>query len=685
MRLQKTFALTSNGRREARAYGPQPKRYSQESVADEEGDGRYEPARNSCDYPEVARLCKPRPQSSHNEFDLPAVLRPAGAYTGRLRLLEAPDTGLGIPEDPRIIRTRRDQIDSWINRLDSQISVARTKDTSSFEEVLLTRDMPHDMPPLARAEQIRPRTWSGNTQTSPPPQSVHGSILTTSSAGCGPRSQIAVAQDISVRLIAEESGAVAVDEPWTKDEILVVALSCAVQALLASPYGHGLATAVSLSASLTGHDGGPEVPRAKIVADASWITAAYPLTWGSFALLGEKVGSWYGHKLVMLIALVWWTAFQLSCGFSNSVAVMCSLRGLTGIGAAFAQSNIDALLEASIPHGRKTIIATSVSGAMSLFGTAIGCLFAALLVHLTHWKWSFIAAAALVGLLGAPAWLVFPVDEHKVGRRHKDWIGAYLGTGGLLLFGFVWISAPVVGWSTPYIYCLLLVSLGHFVSFGLWEAKLAKEPLVPAGMWDSRHFLRGIVVLLCSSMSLGIFLWYFSLFGTKVRHYNTVENGANFQPITALVGIGAMATVWLLPRISIKYLISMSNFALVLCNILLATAPKQLTYWASMFPAMLLVAVSQSTGQSLWLHSIDLTNRAVANSLVSTTFTYGLSIGIGVAGTVERHSNDAGHDLLAGYRCAFVLAMALAGTALVGSLMFLTSDRRKKAGGFESI
>ncbi|KAI8284082.1 putative MFS-type transporter [Colletotrichum sp. SAR11_57] len=50
-----------------------------------------------------------------------------------------------------------------------------------------------------------------------------------------------------------------------------------------------------------------------------------------------------------------------------------------------------------------------------------------------------------------------------------DYIGAYLGVCGLILFNFVWTQSALVGWSVPYIYAVLIASILHVAGFVIWE------------------------------------------------------------------------------------------------------------------------------------------------------------------------------------------------------------------------
>ena len=697
MRLQKSPEPTYNGHRERfMRHLPILVRTSVDQHSShvricEEDNDTYNAPPSSYDPPEEARLTKPRPEASRTveyEDNLPASLRPAGAYTGRPHTLNDVDLGADFGDQMRMIRARHDRIDSWIDHLDSQISIARTEDTD-LEDVPLT----HDMPPLAQAEHSRPRTWSGQERLAVPVKSVHGSILMASTASSGGLSRWPGSGSIPIGLIEEGAGVVMVEDPWVRSELVLMGLLCLTQAIQMYPYGQSLSTAFSLSTSLFNENEQARTvasrTETRLMADARWITASYPLTQGACVLIGGRLGMVYGHKLVLLIACIWWTALQVACAFSPTVAVLCVLRGLTGIGAAFTTPNAVALLSINIPPGRKRALATSLFEAMTPVGTAAACLVSALLMQLTQDLWSFVVPACYGGVIFGLVWLAVPRDRPSDLRGSIDWIGAYLGLAGLVLFSFVWLQAPAVGWSTPYIYVLLITATGHLVSFAFWEAKLAPRPLVPSGVWRLRHFPRILIISTCSFMSLGIFLWYFSLYAVQLRHQDLIDVGASFQPMTITPIPVALAIVLLIPQVPAKHLQAGANVALVIGNVLLATSPKDVTYWAMSFPAICFVSVAVAlmlpAAYTMAVEHGELKHQAIASSLISTMLGYGLSTGIGIAATVEMQGSDQGHNVLAGYRSALVLAIALAGTASVGSVMFLGGGRRSKTGGFEQM
>lgn len=698
MRLQKSPEPTYNGHRERfMSYLPIVVRTSIDQQSShvricEDDHDTYNAPPSSYDPPDEARLTKPRPDASGTvryEDNLPASLRPAGAYTGRPYALNVIDFGDNFGNQMPMIRARHDRIDSWIDHLDSQISLARAED-SDLENVPLT----HDMPPLAQAEHSRPRTWSGHEWLAVPVKSVHGSILMASTAGSGGLSRWPGSGSIPIGMSEDGTGVVVVEGPWLRSEILIIGLLCLTQAVQMYPYGQSLATAVSLSTSLFNENEQmtqklADRARPRFVADARWLTASYPLTQGAFVLIGGRLGMVYGHKLMLLMACIWWTALQIACAFSPTVAVLCVLRGLTGIGAAFTTPNAAALLSTNIPPGRKRALANSLFDAMSPVGAAAGCLVSALLMQLTQDLWSFVVPSCYGGVIFGLVWYAVPRDSPSDHRGKIDWTGAYLGLAGLILFCFVWNEAPSVGWSTPYIYVLLIAAIGHLVSFAFWEAKLAPKPLVPTGVWRLRHFPRTLFISTFSFMSLGIFLWYFSLYGVQIRQQNLMETGASFQPMTVLPVAVVVAAVLLMPRVLAEHLQAGANLALVIGNVLVATSPTDLTYWAMSFPAICFVSIAAAlmlpAAHTMAVENGEQKHQAIASSLISTMLGYGLSTGIGIAATVELQTSDEGRNVSAGYRSALVFAIALSGTALVGSVMFLGGGKRSKTGGFEQM
>lgn len=118
--------------------------------------------------------------------------------------------------------------------------------------------------------------------------------------------------------------------------------------------------------------------------------------------------------------------------------------------------------------------------------------------------------------------------------------------------------------------------------------------------------------------------------------------------------------------------------------ILIATMPEQPIYWAQMFPALILTAFGPdflfTAAQIIASNTVKRHQQGVAGSLIGTLLSYGLSTGLGFAGTVEAYTNDNGHNVVQGYRNALYLGIGLAGVAMVLAVLCIRIPKDQRDG-----
>ncbi|RAL59860.1 hypothetical protein DID88_000489 [Monilinia fructigena] len=394
-----------------------------------------------------------------------------------------------------------------------------------------------------------------------------------------------------------------------------------------------------------------------------WIVASYPLTQGTFVLVGGRLGAVYGHKNVFTAGCVWWTLWALCGGFSDNLISMCIMRGLCGIGGGLMIPNIVALLGITFPPEKKPNLSFALFGAM----------------------------APVCGLLGFMVYVVaimtvdsdIPLDP----KVTVDWIGSYLGVAALILFNFVWNQAPLVGWNNPYEIALLVVSVLHFAGFMYWEMGVATDPILRFNIWKAPSFGLLMLTIFFSFMSLGIFFWYMNAYMQNIRGDSLILTGVKYLPLTIVGCAVAFLAAWLVPRVPAHVTIGLGCLAMVIINVLLATIPANLTYWAMAFPAMFISAFTidliTTSAQIIASNTVPMKYKGIAGSLIGTLLGYGLSTGLGIAGTVEVHTNDNGSNLLKGYHSAAYLAVGLASAALIISVIFIRIPKDTREGWAE--
>ncbi|KAH6639609.1 major facilitator superfamily domain-containing protein [Boeremia exigua] len=415
-----------------------------------------------------------------------------------------------------------------------------------------------------------------------------------------------------------------------------------------------------------------------------WIVASYPLTQGAFVLIGGRLGAVLGHKKMFSFGCMWWTIWALGGGFSDNLIAVCFMRGLCGIGGGLMIPNIVALLGITFPPGKKRNLALALFGSMAPVGAAGGSLVSAVIVQLTHFKWMFF----MLGMLGLTVYgtaiFLSPQDEPVDPNGKIDWVGAYLGVGGLILFNFVWNQAPLVGWDSPYEIALLIIAIIHFAAFAYWEIKVAKEPILPFNIWKAPSFGILMLTIFFSFMSLGIFFWYMNVYMITIRGDSLIRVGVQYLPLTIVGSMVAFLAAWLVPRVPAQAIIGGGCIAVITINCLLATIPADITYWAMAFPALFLsgftIDLIVTSAQIIASNTVPMKHQGVAGSLVGTLLGYGMSTGLGIAGTVEVHTFDDGRDLLRGYHSAAYLGVGLAVAAFLMVAFFIRIPKDTREG-----
>ncbi|KAB8233708.1 MFS general substrate transporter [Aspergillus alliaceus] len=401
----------------------------------------------------------------------------------------------------------------------------------------------------------------------------------------------------------------------------------------------------------------------------------YPLTQGAFILIGGRLGAVYGHKNIFAAGCVWWVLWALCGGFANNLVSMCFMRGLCGIGGVLMIPNIVALLGITFPPGKKRNLGFALFSAMAPVGAAGGSLVSAVIVQLSEWKWLFFMLGLLGFVVYGTAIVAVPPDDPVDPNGDVDWIGAYLGVGGLILFNFVWNQAPLVGWKSPYEITLLIVSVLHFAAFSYWEMKVAKEPILPFNIWKAPSFGPLVLTTFFSFMGLGIYFWYMNIYMITIRGDNLIRVGVQYLPLTIVGCMVAFLAAWLVPRVPTQVIIGLGCLAMTTINILLATIPEKLAYWAMAFPAIAQIIAS---------NTVPMKHQGVAGSLVGTLLSYGMSTGLGFASTVEVNTFDGGKNLLKGYHCAAYLAVGLGAASLIMVACFIRIPKDNREGWEET-
>ncbi|KAH7087518.1 major facilitator superfamily-domain-containing protein [Paraphoma chrysanthemicola] len=433
----------------------------------------------------------------------------------------------------------------------------------------------------------------------------------------------------------------------------------------------------------------------------SWLVAGYSLTVGTFILLSGRCGDMFGYKPMVIIGFAWFALWNVVAGCSvyadgnGEQVLFIFARVLSGIGPALMLPNALGLLGVVYRNGRKKDMVFSLFGSCAPSGAVVGQLVSGALA-LAWWPWTFWSFGITLAILAVLSAFILPSvplspEVRGLTLRQRiselDLLGATIGITAMILFNFAWNQAPGFGWEEPYIYVLLIVGILLFAVFFYFELKVAKNPLLPFGSLSTDvSFV--LTCVGCGWASFGIWAYYFWQILQEMRGVSPLLTSAQLVP-TALMGfVAAVTTGKVISRIGPGWVMLISMIAFLIGSILTATMPVHQTYWKQAFVTVMIIPwgmdMSFPAGTLIMSDAVEKRHQGMAASLVSTVVNYSISIGVGIAGTVDVQVNRGGttrKDELRGYRGAMYMGIGLSGLGVFTSLLFLAKMhlRERKA------
>jgi len=225
-----------------------------------------------------------------------------------------------------------------------------------------------------------------------------------------------------------------------------------------------------------------------------------------------------------------------------------------------------------------------------------------------------------------------------------DWIGGVLITVGILVLLFALTEGNVVGWSTPWIPTLIVVSLLIIAAFVTWqwylETRTSRPPLMKVSIFKNTQFSAALVIMGLFFSSFNNFLIYATFYFQDYQQLSTLQTTLRFLPTGIAGAIVAAIVAPLLSRIPTQYFLLFGNLAVSLASLLFAVPiDPRTTYFAYGLPAMVLsVMGADTTWPSLTLftsHCLSPQDQALGGALINAVGQVGRSIGLAISTTAQ--------------------------------------------------
>ncbi|RYP03492.1 hypothetical protein DL765_010477 [Monosporascus sp. GIB2] len=414
-------------------------------------------------------------------------------------------------------------------------------------------------------------------------------------------------------------------------------------ALVATVTGASFLNSVVIILPQIGEDLG--IPESRL----QWVVSGYALTFGEFLSRSQAgtctailIHNPFSQHISCALALVANDVLD----FKNPFEVLDASKG-----AAANVPTAIGILGTTFPPGKAKNYAFSAYGAP--LGSVFGNLIAGIIASYANWRWVFGATGGLaIAVTTAGIFCIPPPPPGAVSSKKStasllkdiDWIGGFLVTAGLLAFMFALTQGNVVGWSTVWIYMLIVIAVLLFGIFVAWqwyqERHTTRAPLMKVSMFKNRRFSTALVIM-------GTFFGYFNdfivlatFFWQDFQGLSALQTTLRFIPTGATGFIVAFIMSHLVSRLPTWMLLLFGNFtASMSCLLFSIPIPPDTSYFAFGFPAMILSVIGADIAwPCLTLFtskSLPQADQAMGGALINAMGQIGRSIGLAITTAIQ--------------------------------------------------
>ncbi len=249
-------------------------------------------------------------------------------------------------------------------------------------------------------------------------------------------------------------------------------------------------------------------------------------------------------------------------------------------------------------------------------------------------------------------------------------------TAGLIGITFGIVRTDTLGWGSPGVLSPLAAGLVLLATFVYVEARVARVPLVPLSIFRVRRLrAANLIVLLMYAANFPAF-FFITLYLQQVLHYDAIEAGLAFLPMTLSIFAGSSLAPRVVARFGARRVILVAMLSTAAGMLVFSGVHPGGTYVNTVLAGALLSALGMGfalvPSTIVAMQGVPGSQSGLASGLLNTSRLMGGALGLAVLSTIaasQTHAQigvSAGRALTDGFDLAFTVAagFALAGAAI---------------------
>ncbi|KAF9200725.1 hypothetical protein BGZ49_009032 [Haplosporangium sp. Z 27] len=405
-----------------------------------------------------------------------------------------------------------------------------------------------------------------------------------------------------------------------------------------------------------------------------WIVNAFTLTFGTFLLIGGKLGDKYGHKRLFLTGLLWFSIWSLVCGLSKGVILLCIARAMQGLGAASTIPNAMALIQFTYTEEVEKSRALSVFSSSGALGFGIGLVLGGVFTATIGWKYIFYISAIMGVVIAIIAYFVIPESNAAYRANVKlDIWGAIAITAALLAFVY---GVSDGHWSSPQVIVCLILSVLLMILF-VWIESKVEAPMLPMAIFRTRMFSAMLLVAALYQTWYLVYNLYCTLIFQEIMGYGALNTAFAFFPLAFPGLVLNPLAGYLIPKVGAKPLLVVGTGCMAVSAALFALAGENTSYWPLPFPSMCIgeigIAMTYTSAMVAALTMAKSGEHGLNSAVFQVAMQAGSGVGLAITNAISDAVINATGSHLKGYQVGLWIGFAVTLLCVLITLVFVPS------------
>jgi EmrB/QacA subfamily drug resistance transporter len=320
-------------------------------------------------------------------------------------------------------------------------------------------------------------------------------------------------------------------------------------------------------------------------SELQWVVDAYALGLASFLLTAGTLADRFGHRLIFVVGLVWFTTASVLCGVSTSPTMLIIARGLQGVGgAAMFATSLSLIAQAFSGPDRGT--AFGIWGATIGAAVAVGPLVGGVLTEQISWEAIFFVNVP-IGIVGVVVSLMRVDEFRSPWAQRLDPPGLVTFSGGLFLLIFALVRGNAEGWGSPLIVGFLIGAVLLLAAFVLVELRAGQHAMFDLTLFRKPAFDGASIAAFGLSASMFAMFLYITLYIQNTLGYSPQQTGLRFLPLTVVSFVVAPLSGRASRTVPLRVLFGV-GMTLVGIGLLLMSRIDASSDWTTLLPGFIL-------------------------------------------------------------------------------------------------